>query len=432
MLSTHPNSAGNAWLTVTSPGDGRALGTLPIHGPDHVRAVTAALRQAQMSWRAMGVVGRVQWLTRFREWLSDNRDTLADLLASETGKSVAAALREFRLGIDALDYHRTHGADFLGASWQRTHGNPSVALQLAITYRPCAVVGVVSPWTYPLASTLLDAVPALMAGSAVLVKPSSVTPLTVRAALAGWAAIGAPPVLDLVVGPEAGPAVVDAVDHVYFTGSPETGKVVALRAAARLIPCRLAVGGKSSAIVLPDADLGGAAAGIALGGLAESGQNCHSVERVFVAAPVYDAFVERLVTEVAAFGADDPGDIRVTPVTSAAHVRHLGDQVQDALAKGASLRIGGTAEGQVFEPTVLADADPAMSVLTQQTLGPILPVVRVADAEAALIPANDPSGPCVSVWTGDDAAARYLAGRLLAARVGRNDVSVHLAPPGYA
>ncbi|WP_024799412.1 aldehyde dehydrogenase family protein [Nocardia sp. BMG51109] len=432
MLSTHPNSPGRAWITVTAPGDGRTLGTLPMHTPDCVRSVAASLRRAQIHWRAMGVVGRVYWLTRLREWLSSNREMLVELLASETGKSVAAALREYRLAIDAVDYHRTHGADFLGAPWQRTHGSPSVALQLAITYRPCAVVGVLSPWTYPLASTLFDAVPALMSGSTVLVKPSAVTPLTVRAVVTGWAAVGAPPVLDFVVGHAAGPAVVDTVDSVQFTGSPETGKVVALRAAARLVPCRLALGGKSSAIVLSDADPDAAAAGIALGGLADSGQGCHSIERVFVDDSIYDEFVRRLVAEVAAFGAADPDDIRVAPMTSVTHVRHLTDQVDDALAKGATLRIGGTSDGQVFEPTVLADTDPAMNVLTQQTLGPILAVVRVADAEAALTLANDPSGPCVSVWTADDAAGRYLAGRLLAARVGRNDVSVHLAPPGYA
>ncbi|MBF6174949.1 aldehyde dehydrogenase family protein [Nocardia blacklockiae] len=433
MLSTTcPNTAGEARITVIAPGDGRTLGILPAHSPEHVRAVTSSLRTAQISWRAMGVVRRVHWLTRFREWLSANGEMLAELLASETGKSVAAALRELRLGIDAVDYHRTHGADFLGAPWQRSHGNPSVALQLSITYRPCAVVGVLSPWTYPLASTLFDAVPALMAGSAVLVKPSTVTPLTVRAVADGWARLGAPPVLEFVAGHEAGPAVVDSVDYVHFTGSPETGKVVALRAAARLVPCRLALGGKSSAIVLADADLGAAAAGIALGGFADAGQSCHSIERVFVEAAVYDEFVDRLAAEAAAFGAEDPDDPRREPMTSAAHVRHLDDQVRDALAKGATLRIGGTAEGQVFAPTVLADADPSMSVLTQQTLGPILPVVRVASAEAATALANDPCGPCVSVWTADDAAGRYVAGRLLAARAGRNDVSVHLAPPGYA
>ncbi|GAB2707383.1 aldehyde dehydrogenase family protein [Nocardia thraciensis] len=432
MLSTYPNTAGNTWITVTAPGDGRALGTLPTHTPDRVGAVATSLRHAQTGWRAMGVVGRVQWLTRFREWLSGNEQTLVDLLASETGKSVAAALREFRLGVDAVDYHRTHGADFLGAPSPRRRELPSVALQLAITYRPCAVVGVLPPWTYPLASTLFDAVPALMAGSAVLVKPPAVTPLTVRAVVTGWAQIGAPPVLDFVAGHQAGPAVVDTVDYVHFTGSPEVGKVVALRAAARLVPCRLELGGKSSAIVLDDVDPGLAAAGIALGGLAESGQSCRSIERVFVQASGYDAFVDRLVAEVAAFGAADPGDVRVAPITSAAHIDHLRDQIDDALAKGATLRIGGTVDGQVFEPTVLADADPAMGVLTQQTLGPILPVVRVADAEAALELANDPCGPCASVWTADDAAGRYIAGRLLAEQVGRNDVSVHLAPPGYA
>ncbi|RDI69146.1 aldehyde dehydrogenase family protein [Nocardia pseudobrasiliensis] len=431
MLSARSNSTSTAWITVTAPADGRLLGTVPTHTADGVDALVAALRRDQWHWRSLGVVGRVHWMTRFRDWLLDNRDTLVELLADETGKSVCAAEREFRLGIDAVDFHRTHGADFLGTQRLRSLRVPNVALRLTIAHHPCAVVGVLTGWTYPLATMLFDAVPALLSGSAVLARPASVTPLTTRAVVTGWSQVGAPPVLEYAVGPDAGPAVVDTVDAVHFTGSPETGKVVALRAAARLIPCRLELGGKSSAIVLKDADLDHAAVGIALGGLAESGQNCHSVERVFVESAVYDAFVDRLVAEVAAFGTADPDDTGADVLTSAAHVRHIEDQVRDAVAHGARLRIGGAGSGHMFAPTVLADVAPGARVLTRQTLGPVLPVVRVADAEQAIAAANDTCGPCVSVWTTDDAAGAYLAGRLLASRIGRNDVSVHLVPPAY-
>ncbi|MFI5779462.1 aldehyde dehydrogenase family protein [Nocardia sp. NPDC051570] len=432
MLSARTNSTSTDWITVTAPVDGRLLGTVPTHTVDGVDALVAGLRRDQWQWRSLGVVGRVHWMTRLRDWLLDNRDTLVELLADETGKSVSAALREFRLGIDAIDFHRTHGAEFLGTHRPRPLHVPNVALRLTIAHRPCAVVGVLAGWTYPLATMLFDAVPALLSGSAVLVRPASVTPLTTRAVITGWTQVGAPPVLEYAVGPDAGRAVVDCVDAVHFTGSPETGKVVALRAAARLIPCRLEIGGKSSAIVLADADLDRAAVGIALGGLAESGQNCHSIERVFVESAVYDAFVERLVAEVAAFGADDPDDSGVDVLTSAAHVRHLEEQVRDAVAHGATLRIGGAGSGHVFAPTVLAGAAAGMRVLTQQTLGPILPVVRVDDVDQAAVAANEACGPCASVWTTDDAAEAYLAGRLLAPRIGHNDVSVHLVPLTYA
>ncbi|MBF6332872.1 aldehyde dehydrogenase family protein [Nocardia transvalensis] len=431
MLSARSNTTCTAWITVAAPADGTVLGTLPMHSPDRVRAVVACLRETQLHWRSLGVVGRVHWMTRFRDWLLDNRDVLVELLAAETGKSVSDAVREFRLAIDAIDYHRTRGADFLGGQRPRPNGVSHVALRLAIGYRPCAVTGVLASWIYPLATAMFDAVPALLAGSAAVVKPSAVTPLTTRAVITGWAQVGAPPVLDFVAGHQAGPALVDAVDQVYFTGSPEVGKVVALRAAARLVPCRLELGGKSSAIVLADADPDRAAAGIALGGLAESGQNCHSIERVFVESACYDAFVDRLVAEVAAFGAADPDDSRVDVMTSSAHVRQVHEQVRDARAKGAVARIGGTGAGHLFAPTVLAGVDPSMRVLNHQTLGPVLPVVRVADADEAIALANDPSGPCASVWTTDEAAGAYVAGRLCAARVGHNDVSVHLVPANY-
>ncbi|MCM6776428.1 aldehyde dehydrogenase family protein [Nocardia sp. CDC159] len=431
MLSARSNPASTAWITVTAPADGRLLGTVPTDTAAAVYTLVDRLRADQWQWRSLGVVGRVHWMTRFRDWLLDNRDSLVELLADETGKSVSAAVREFRLGMDALDYYRTHGAVFLDMQRSRPQGVPNVALPLAVGYRPCAVVGVLAGWTYPLAAMLFDAVPALLSGSAVLLRPASATPLTARAIVTGWADVGAPPVLEFAVGPEAGPAMVDTVDAVHFTGSPETGKVVALRAAARLIPCRLELGGKSSAIVLADADLDHAAVGIALGGLAESGQNCHSIERVFVESPVYDAFVDRLVTEVTAFAAADPDDPGVDVLTSAAHVRHLREQVRDAVAHGATLCVGGDGAGHVFAPTVLAEVRPPMRVLTQQTLGPVLPVVRVDDAAAAVTAANEGCGPCASVWTADEAAAAYVAGRLLAARVGHNDVSVHLAAPSY-
>lgn len=427
MLSIPSNAARDSWITVTAPADGRILGTLPRHAPDRVHAIIAHLREAQSRWRAMGVVGRVHWLTTFRDWLLDNEDPIAALLAAETGRSATAAHREFRLGIDVLDYHRTRGADFLTPPRTRTGRVPGTALRLGVAHRPCAVAGVISSWTAPLVSPLLDAIPALLAGSAVVVKPSSVTPLTMRALVTGWLDLGAPPVWDFVAGAEAGAAVVDVVDAVHFGGSPETGKVVALRAAARLIPCGLDIGGKSAAVVLAGADIGRAATGIALGGLAGAGQSCASIERVFVESAIYDAFLERLVEEVHAFGADDPDDSTVEVMTSPAHVNTVREQIADARAKGARICVGGPGSGQVVEPTVLADADPAMAVLTQQTLGPILPVVRVADAEQAIALANDPFAPCVSVWTDDDVAAEEVATRLTATRVAINEMSLHLA-----
>ncbi|NNH75976.1 aldehyde dehydrogenase family protein [Nocardia uniformis] len=429
----HTRTVRESSITVLAPIDGRPVGTVQVQSPEQVGVTVGRLRAMQIPWRAMGVVGRLHWVNRFREWLLENEDSLTLLLATETGKSVGAARQEFALAVQAIDYHRTHGAEYLGVQRPRAHSLPSLAVHLSVSYHRSAVVGVITPWTYPLALTVFDIIPALLSGCAVLVKPSSVTPLTVHEIAAGWARLGAPAVLATAIGPDAGPAVLDSVDNVHFTGSADTGKVVALRAAGRLIPCRLELGGKSTAIVFADADLDRAAAAIALGGLAECGQAYHSIERVFVESTVYEVFLDKLATEVAAFGAEDPEDTDPYVMTSETHVRFVADQVRDALDKGANLRIGGVSAGHTFAPAVLADVDPAMSVLTQQTLGPVLPVMRVDTVDEAIERAMVPwCGPSVSVWTTDDATGGYVCARLPAPNTAVNDVSVHLAPPTFA
>ncbi|AYF76920.1 aldehyde dehydrogenase family protein [Nocardia yunnanensis] len=417
-------------LTVIAPADGRVVDTVATETPAAVRAIVERLRDNAALWHSLGVVGRIHWLTAFRNWLLDNRDALTTLLATETGKTLSEADAEFGLALDALDHYRAHGAEFLGGRHPQVALRPGAAMQLAVARPAGAVVGVIGPWTYPLALALYDALPALVAGSAVVVKPSSETPLTLRALAAGWSTTGAPAVFETVTGHDAGPAVLDCVDYVRFTGSVETGKVVALRAASRLIPCCLDLGGKSAAVVLSDADLDRAAASIALGGLANNGQSCNCVERIYVENSAYDAFLDRLVAEAAAFGPILGDEIGTGVMTSAAQVELVRDQVRDALLKGATLRCGGAGAAHAFEPTVLADVDPTMAVLTQQTLGPVLPVARVADAgEAFELARRSPAGPCLSVWTADTTAAARAVGRFAPVPVGVNDISVHVARP---
>ncbi|MEV6066072.1 aldehyde dehydrogenase family protein [Nocardia sp. NPDC052001] len=421
---------GPPMLIVIAPADGRVIDTVPAHTPDQVRDTVERLRDNSVLWRSLGVVGRIHWLYRFRNWLQENRSGLVSLLSLETGKPETETEAELALTIEALDHYRTNAADFLGGKLPQAAMRPGAAMQLAVAHHACSVVGVIGPWTYPLALAMFDALPALVAGAAVVVKPSSQTPLTMRAVAAGWASIGAPAVFDVVAGHEAGPAVLDRVDYIRFTGSAETGKVVALRAAARLIPCCLDLGGKSTAVVLADADLDKAAASIALGGLANNGQNPNAIERVYVESAVYDAFLAKLVDETAAFGPMLDDDTAVGVMTSAKHIDLVREQVRDALLKGATLHCGGTAIGHSFEPTVLGDVDPTMAVLTQQTLGPVLPVVRVAEAgEAFELALRPPGAPCVSVWTSDAAVGARAVGRFAPTPVGVNDVSVHVARP---
>lgn len=425
-------SAEHPTVTVTSPIDGGVVNVLRASAPDEVRAAAGRLRTAQPAWEALGVEGRLKWLGRYRNWLLDNGDRITMLLHEETGKALAEAPIELGLSIDALNYYSEHAAEFLAAQHPWPHGLLTATKNLEINYRPYPVVGVISPWNYPLALALFDALPALIAGAAVLLKPSSETPLAISAAVAGWEEIGAPMVFDTVVGAGIGATVVDTVDYVQFTGSTATGRTVAQQAAARLIPYGLELGGKDAAIVLADADLDQAAAGVAFGGLSNSGQMCTAIERVYVEDAVYDEFVGKLVEVVRALRqhpgkpADATDDIGAMVTESQVAVAE--EHVRDAVAKGATVRVGGTGAGHFFAPTVLTEVDHTMRVMTEETFGPLLPVMRVRDADEAVRLANDSQyGLSASVWTGDKQRGKDIARRLEVGSVDVNDVNAHLA-----
>ncbi|MFE3193596.1 aldehyde dehydrogenase family protein [Nocardia sp. NPDC059240] len=424
--------AGVPSVTVISPIDGRVLDVLRGATPDEVRSAADRLRRGQSAWESLGLEGRLVWLGRYRNWLLDNVDRINGLLHAETGKAKAEAPIELGLSIDALNYYSAHAAEFLGADRPWPHSPLTATKRLETNYRPYPLVGVISPWNYPLALALFDALPALIAGAAVLLKPSSETPLAISAAVAGWEAIGAPTVFATVVGAGIGATVVDSVDYVQFTGSTATGRTVAQQAAARLIPYGLELGGKDAAIVLADADLAQAARGIAFGGLSNSGQMCTAVERVYVESSVYEPFVAKLVEVVAALrqrpGAADDGSIDLGAMVTESQVAVCEEQVRDAVAKGASVRAGGEGSGHYFAPTVLTGVDHTMKVMTEETFGPILPVMPVRDAEEAVRLANDSQyGLSASVWTGNSQRGKEIARRLEVGSVDVNDVNAHLA-----
>ena len=267
-------------------------------------------------------------------------------------------------------------------------------------------MGLIIPWNFPFVNAALDGIPALAAGAAVLLKPSEVTPLSAVEFVRGWTEIGAPPVLALTTGyAETGAAVIANSDYVHFTGSTATGRKVAVACAERLIPYSLELGGKDPAVVLADADLERAANGIAWGGMFNSGQVCVSVERVYVEAPVYDEFVAKLTDKVSQLrqGQDDDGTDSTSeqwpPRRSATSWRATSTKRSQA---GARVTIGGkpTGVGTFFQPTVLADVDQSMSCMTEETFGPTLPVVKVADEDEAIRLANDSRyGLSATVWT---------------------------------
>lgn len=419
-----------AVLEVRSPADGSVVGSVPVMDTTAVNAAAAELRLAQAGWEALGAEGRATWLRRWRDWILAHAEELADLLQAETGKARPDAIIEPIASCEFLSYYADHAADFLAEENVRPAGTMSLPKKLTKVYSPYPVVGLITPWNFPITLLLMDAAPALAAGCAVLSKSSEETPLACARLIEGWHEIGAPAVIANVTGAgETGAAVVDAADYVQFTGSTATGRRIGVRCAEQLKPYSLELGGKDPALVLADADLDRAVNGIAWGGLFNAGQVCISVERVYVEEPVYDEFVRRLTEKVASLSQGIGKGDDVGAMATAAQVDIADRHVREAVAAGAKVLTGGqrSSRGNFFAPTVLVDVDHSMSCMTEETFGPTIPVMKVADADEAVRMANDsPYGLSASVWTGDLGRGQQVARQLEAGAVNINDVFSNL------
>ncbi|MCB8914161.1 aldehyde dehydrogenase family protein [Rhodococcus rhodochrous] len=418
-------------LTVTSPSDGSTIAEVPVNTVAEVTELAARLRSNQQAWQELGPDGRAEWLGRWLEWIAQNAERLIAMIQAETGKAYGDAASEPGYAQLVVSYWIQNGGRLL-ADEQPQSTIPHQ--RLIIEHSPYPLVGVITPWNWPLTMPMLDIPAALMAGSAVLSKPSEFTPLAWAEVVRAWQEeVGAPDVLGIVNGgAEIGEAVVDSVDMVQFTGSVRTGRAVAVRAATRLIPCGLELGGKDPAIVLADADLERAVNGVLWGACVNTGQGCSAIERVYVEAPIYDRFVEMIVDKAKELrlGTDvaQPLTRDVGSMATRAQLEIVERHVADAVAAGARVLVGGSrAEGPgwYFEPTVLVDVDHTMSVMREETFGPVVPIMKVADADEAMRLANDSEfGLCGSIWTGDRDRGIALGRRLEVGALCVNDACV--------
>jgi acyl-CoA reductase-like NAD-dependent aldehyde dehydrogenase len=417
-------------IDVLNPATGETIDSIEVASPESVAATVARVRSAQAEWEALGNAGRYRWLGRLRDWLLDNTERIADTMQAETGKVRGDTAAELVYLADLINFYGAKADRFIGDENVRAHSPLMASKKLRVQYRPYPVVGVISPWNFPLAIALGDSLPALQAGAAVVVKPSEFTPLCLIEVIKAWKEeLGAPDVFDHVLGDgSVGPPLIDAVDFVQFTGSDRTGRKVMSRAAETLTPVSLELGGKDPMIVLSDADLDRAANAATWGGMFNSGQVCLSIERVYVEEPAYDEFVAKLTKEVSALrqGADGRSPEKdVGAMTSPNQTAIVEDQVNDALAAGARALTGGKkveGPGDYFEPTVLVDVDHSMKVMRDETFGPVVCVMKVRDSEEALKLANDSRyGLAASVF-GEKSRAERIARRIEAGAVNVNDV----------
>ncbi|MCV7170878.1 aldehyde dehydrogenase family protein [Mycobacterium manitobense] len=417
--------------TIRNPATGAVAGTVRWTDPTDVPRIATGLRAAQRDWEARGAKGRAKVLARYAVWLGEHRDEIEELLIKETGKSAVDAAQEVPLLIMIASYYIKTMEKAL-APESRPASLPFLSIKkVTVHYRPRPVVGIIAPWNYPVANLLMDGIAALAAGCAVLLKPSERTPLTAELLLRGWLDSGAPEVMAIVQGArEAVEAVVDNSDYIQFTGSSATGAKVMERAARRLTPVSLELGGKDPMIVLEDADVDLAAHAAVWGAMFNAGQTCVSVERVYVLDAIYQQFVDAVVRAVEdlKMGAGDGYDVgaQIDQSQVAVTERH----VEDAKAKGARALTGGerpAGEGSFYPPTVLVDVDHSMMCMTEETFGPTLPIMKVSSVEEAVRLANDsPYGLSASVFSKDVERGKAVALQLDCGAVNVNDVISNL------
>ncbi len=425
-------------IEVHSPATLEKIGEVAVTTPDGVSVVVGRAREAFRVWSSLDFKKRAEVLLAARDNFVTHREELIELICAENGKPRLEAIVEITYVCDVITFYARRARRFLKP--QRITPHLLRNKKVTVHYQPRGVVGMITPWNFPLILTIGEAIPALMAGNAVVIKPSEWTPLiAIRGAELLHAAFnshGLPvEILQIINGyGETGGALVDVAEMIAFTGSVRTGKVVAERAARRLIPVSLELGGKDPMIVLRDADLERAANAAVWGGFTNSGQVCISVERVYVEDAVADEFTRRVVEKTNALrqGYDaietnTERRIDLGAMTFPKQVEVVEDHIADAKARGAQILTGGRRNqnlpGRYFEPTVLANVDHSMKIMTEETFGPVLPIMRVRDEREALRLANDSRyGLNASVFTRDKARGERIAEKVEAGITCVNDV----------
>jgi acyl-CoA reductase-like NAD-dependent aldehyde dehydrogenase len=402
-------------------------------GPGAVAAAVAAARQAQAVWGSLTLEERRGGLLAVKRALVQGAPHIAEVVAAETGKGMVAAI-EGELLPAAIHARYLARTAHLHLAARRMAAYPVVTKRAWVEYRPLGVAAVISPWNFPFFLSFQPALTALAAGCGVVLKPSGATPRSGALVAEVVGAAGLPDgVLQVVQGgPDTGRELVGSgVDVVSFTGSSAVGREVAARAAERLVPTLLELGGKHPMVVLEDADPVRAARGAVWGGFFGAGQACVSVERVYVVEGVYEAFVAALGRALADVAASDDPRRGIGPVFGPGQLEVVEAQVEAAVAAGAVLLAGGERVGEDFyAPTVLLGVDHSMAVMREETFGPVLAVMRAADEEEAVALANDsPFGLHASVWTRDTQRGRRVAARLRAGTVAINDALVNYGVP---
>ena len=432
-------------IASVNPATGEVLGELDSAGPTEVRAAVARARAAQPDWNAWGVRNRIRVLRRFQQILLRQKMSVAHRITQEAGKPTVEALTtEVLVVLDAARFLIDNGFALLREE-RLPHGNAALKTKSGrILHEPYGVIGIISPWNYPFSIPTTETMAALLAGNAVVLKPSELTPLIALKLQKLLHEAGVPEDIFQVLpgeGPTGAALVSSEIDKLVFTGSVATGRRIAQIAADRLLPVVLELGGKDPMLVLDDADVDVASSGAVWGAFVNAGQTCLSVERCYVHRSLYSAFLDACAEKTRKLrvgnGMDAATDIG--PMIHERQVRIVEAHVEDARDRGARVLAGGARLRELgptfFAPTVLGDVNRSMRVMQEETFGPILPIAPFDDDGEAIALANDSAyGLAASVWTRDRARGERLARQIKAGTVMVNDVvscfSISEAPHG--
>lgn len=415
-------------LPVTNPRTGAVDYEVPVHDRAAVEAAAGRLRSAQGAWEALGLEGRCAALADWERAIERHTTELTEALCIDTGRHLmahveAASVREW------IKYWMARAPELMRPAAGASAMAPSVHYHHQ--YRPYPVVGIISPWNVPLILGLIDAVPALLAGCTILLKPSEVTPRfaePLRRTIDEVPALA--PAIEIVTGAgETGQALIDNVDAVCFTGSVPTGRKVAAQAAANFIPAFLELGGKDPAVVLASADLDNATNAIMRSAVGMNGQACQSLERIYVHEDIFEAFLERLIAkaEKARINWPDIHQGQIGPFIFPAQAAKVQAQLDDAVANGATLHCGGVEDhgGMWCRPVVITGVHHDMPLMREETFGPVMPVMPFRTVDEAVALANDSSyGLSGAVFAGDRAEGEAVAERIVGGAISVNDASL--------
>ncbi len=420
-------------LTLQSPKDFSVIGEYQCASTEDVNNAMKNARLAQEDWAKTSINKRIGLMHKVIDVIIDNQDHIMDVVIQETGKPIQEAMSmEIYSSIDSLAFYAKRAKKWLKTKVVKMHGPMSFLKKTKIIYKAKGVIGVITPWNGPFILSINPVIQALLCGNAVIIKPSEVTPKSGMLVQDMFALAGAPNnLVQVLIGDgKVGSDLIDAKpDKISFTGSINTGKKIAQKCGEKLIPFSLELGGKDAMIVCSDADIDDAVNGAVIGSCMNAGQYCCGTERIYVLDDIYDVFIKKVVATTESLKQSDQLYADIGATFWDKQIDIIEEHISDAITKGAKILCGGTKnpnlKGLYFQPTVIVDVSHEMKIMTDETFGPIIAIMKVSSEDEALQYANDSYyGLNGNVWTKDIKKGEKIASSLETGACSVNDMAM--------